>query len=62
MSTQMLHSVGYLHNNIKPSNIMLDRNEFTGKTEVILNDFGVSSKYKEKKTGKHIQNGYVEYF
>ena len=44
-SLELLHRVGYCHNDIKPSNIMLDSN-----MDVVLIDLGFTTKFMETNT------------
>ena len=47
---EQLHSVGYVHNDLKPSNIMLDNN-----LDATLIDLGFTSQFMDTKTGEHFQ-------
>ena len=47
----MLHSFGYVHNDIKPENILIGRDN---PNQIYLIDFGLSVKYLEDD-GSHIQ-------
>ena len=54
---QLVHSVGYTHNDIKASNIMLNKN-----LEATLIDFGYSKKYIDKNgngDNQHVKNKYI---
>ena len=57
---QLVHSVGYTHNDIKASNIMLNKN-----LEATLIDFGYSKKYIDKNSNgdnQHVRNKYTQQF
>jgi serine/threonine protein kinase len=62
-----VHSAGYLHNDIKPQNIMINLNA-SGKTysefiNVILIDFNVSTKFRDSsRPDKHVNRSKVENF
>ena len=45
---QLLHSVGFTHNDIKPANIMLDAN-----LNATLIDFGYTTCFIDKKTSNY---------
>ena len=54
----MIHDAGYVHNDLKPSNIMFDYYE---KLHII--DFGCATSYREKLYSRqHILEGPVEKF
>ena len=72
-SLAIVHDAGYIHNDIKPTNIMADcgltRSKHqlqleTDKIHASLIDFGFASKYIEKKSGKkvHIEQEEVAEF
>lgn len=46
--------MGYLHNDLKPDNIMVNQRK-NGGYELMLIDFGLCSKYIDSE-GKHIEN------
>ena len=50
---EKLHKSGFVHCDIKPSNFLLQHYLIGG---LVLADFGLSSKYIDEKTGKHIEN------
>jgi len=56
---QLVHAVGYTHNDIKPANIMIDIKN-TGQTyaeilQITLIDFGFASKYRDAtRPDKHV--------
>ena len=62
-----MHSAGYLHNDIKPQNIMINLNA-SGKTyaefiKVTLIDFNVSTKFRDSsRPDKHVDQSKVENF
>lgn len=49
---KILHELGFIHNDIKPANILVGLND---PSVIYLIDFGVSFKY-HKKDGVHIDN------
>ena len=54
---KLLHSTGYVHNDLKASNFMVDNveNLLNGKKfKITLIDFGYASKFIDKHTGKHL--------
>ena len=48
-NVRVLHELGYLHNDLKLENIVVGGQD---PTKIILIDFGLSIKYKDKK-GRH---------
>ena len=54
---ESLHSIGYVHNDIKPDNIMFNPQLIDNQVHlrnIKLIDFGFATKYIESKTGSHI--------
>jgi serine/threonine protein kinase len=47
--------VGYTHNDIKPSNLMIDFQD-DSTLKVTLIDFGFAKKFLESQTKTHIKN------
>ena len=54
---ELIHSTGYTHNDIKPSNIMLDHTQ-----NPLIIDFGFSKKYFDSRTMQHVHLTDVEVF
>jgi len=52
---ELIHSIGYTHNSIKPDNIMLDISPTNSNNiTATLIDFGFCKEYRNLKTGDHI--------
>ena len=54
---ELVHSAGYTHNDLKPSNFMVDdvSNLLAGEEfKICLIDFGFVRKFKSRETGKHL--------
>jgi len=49
---QLLHTRGYIYRDIKPENLLMGANKRFDTVYII--DFGLSKRYKDKKTGDHI--------
>lgn len=54
------HASGYIHNDVKPDNILTDLNKSVKK--VFLIDFGISKKYINPYTRKHSPLSYNQNF
>mmetsp|Transcript_20390 Transcript_20390/g.19369 ORF Transcript_20390/g.19369 Transcript_20390/m.19369 type:complete len:109 (+) Transcript_20390:396-722(+) len=50
---KVFHSIGYIHGDLKPQNILLSKN-LRQDSNIYLIDFGVSQKYR-LQNGSHIQ-------
>jgi len=67
-SLQLLHSIGYTHNDIKPGNVMINRGDLTQdndeKLKVTLIDYGFAKKYLFPSDGvnKHVMQTKEETF
>lgn len=48
-----LHEAGYIHNDVKPDNMVMGRGKKSG--QIYLVDFGLSETYRDSK-GKHVEN------
>lgn len=57
---QLLHAKGYIYRDIKPENLLMGANKryipyiYVRFDTVYIIDFGLSKRYKDKKTGDHI--------
>lgn len=58
---QNLHSIGFVHCDLKPLNILHNNIEDGGWTDFTLIDFGISSKYLDED-GNHIPQTMAAYF
>lgn len=54
-----LHSLGYVHNDIKLENILIGHKD---PSKIYLIDFGLSQSYIDRETGKHIEKKNLAYF
>lgn len=71
---ELIHESGLIYNDLKPDNIMIDLDKeihlhFKGSQEnIFLNskmtlvDFGLASKWKQDKSGKHLKQKDLDYF
>lgn len=55
---EQLHSIGYVHNDIKLENIVIGAEK---PSKIYLIDFGLSAKYIDEK-GQHVQKQYISNF
>ena len=53
---QFIHSKNYIHNNIKPGSLLIGNKD---KNIIYLVGFGLSSKYRSNRTGKHIKYKFI---
>ena len=56
---ERLHSTGFVHNDIKPDNFVIDLDV---NYNLNLIDFGFATRYLNEKSKKHIENGSTNYF
>ena len=54
---QFIHSKNYIHKDIKPDNILIGNKD---KSTIYLIDFGLSSKYRSNRTGKHNRYKFIK--
>ena len=54
---QFIHSKNYIHKDIKPDNILIGNKD---KRTIYLIDFGLSSKYRSNRTGKHNKYKFIK--
>lgn len=57
---QALHIVGYTHNDVKPSNIMIDFT-YDGRIKATLIDFGFAKKFIDSNN-EHLQMSILDMF
>ena len=53
---QFIHSKNYIHNNIKPNSLLIGNKD---RNIIYLVGFGLSSKYRSNRTGKHIKYKFI---
>ena len=51
---QKLHDTGYVHNDIKPENLVVSLRH---PSQIIMIDLGFATRYLDAATGSHIQSG-----
>lgn len=52
---QYLHLKGFLHRDIKPENFVVGNKESNTMNTIYIIDFGISSLYIDRRTGKHVE-------
>ena len=52
---EYLHKKGFIHRDIKPENFVVGNKETNTMNTIYMIDFGISSRYIDRRTGKHIE-------
>lgn len=52
---EYLHKKGFIHRDIKPENFVVGNKETNAMNTIYMIDFGISSRYIDRRTGKHIE-------